>query len=309
MKRNALFLIRGVVIMAAVMLLITSAELAFDLAGSGLSFSQMIAFNIDDARHFNNALSRNLNQLLAVTFTTVAIAVPLTANMYSLKFLEFFIKDPVNAAVLTLVVFADLNNTWAAYSLSNGFIPALTLYLTFALVILCFSLLFPYLYYIFRFLHPNTLLERLEDEINDNLRQAARQPGKTTHYRRQAAEGIEHIANIAIRSVDRSDRNTAIESAHTLERVAHAYWLVKKQMSHGWFDAEQSLFLGFSLKAVDEICRSHSWVEMKLFSQLRQVMSAAVPKMHDLVSAIAKTLRRLGQIETARHDAALREMA
>src|SRR3972149_4285959 len=195
MKRNALLLIRGVVIMAAVMLLITSAELAFDLAGSGLSFSQMIAFNIDDARHFNNALSRNLNQLLAVTFTTVAIAVPLTANMYSLKFLEFFIKDPVNAAVLTLVVFADLNNTWAAYALSNGFIPALTLYLTFALVILCFSLLFPYLYYIFRFLHPNTLLERLGGEINDNLREAARQPRKTTHYRRQAAEGIEHIAN------------------------------------------------------------------------------------------------------------------
>ena len=309
MKRNALLLIRGVVIMAAVMLLITSAELAFDLAGSGLSFSQMIAFNIDDARHFNNALSRNLNQLLAVTFTTVAIAVPLTANMYSLKFLEFFIKDPVNAAVLTLVVFADLNNTWEAYALSNGFIPALTLYLTFALVILCFSLLFPYLYYIFRFLHPNTLLERLEDEINDNLREAARQPKKTTHYRRQAAEGIEHIANIAIRSVDRSDRNTAIESVHTLERVAHTYWLVKKQMSDGWFDAEQSLFLGFSSKAVDEICQSHSWVEMKLFSQLRQVMSAAVPKMHDLVSTIAKTLRRLGQVETARHDAALREMA
>ena len=33
-----------------------------------------------------------------------AIAVPLTANMYSLKFLEFFLKDRVNAAVLIFVV-------------------------------------------------------------------------------------------------------------------------------------------------------------------------------------------------------------
>src|SRR3990172_3704907 len=160
MKRNALLLIRGVVIMAAVMLLITSAELAFDLAGSGLSFSQMIAFNIDDARHFNNALSRNLNQLLAVTFTTVAIAVPLTANMYSLKFLEFFIKDPVNAAVLTLVVFSALSNTWMGYSIKDDFVPVFQMHAVLMLVITCFSMLFPYLYYIFRFLHPNTLLAR-----------------------------------------------------------------------------------------------------------------------------------------------------
>ena len=35
-------------------------------------------------------------------FTTVSIAVPLTANMYSLKFLEFFLKDRVNSGMLLL---------------------------------------------------------------------------------------------------------------------------------------------------------------------------------------------------------------
>jgi len=309
MKRDVLFLIRSLVMMAALMLFAITVGLYLDVARSGFSTDKLSTFKYTEARFLADVTNRGLNQVLAIAFTVVAIAVPLTANLYSLKFLEFFIKDPVNATVLTLVVFADVASASVVYALKEDLTPYIQLHFSFALLVLCLAILFPYLYYIFRFLHPNTLLERLEDEINDNLRQAVHQPKKSAHYRKQVAEGIEHIANIAIRSVDRSDRNTAIESVHTLERVAHAYWLVKKQMSHGWFDAEQSLFLGFSSKAVDEICRSHTWVEMKLFSQLRQVMSAAVPKMHDLVSAIAKTLRRLGQGETARHDAALREMA
>jgi uncharacterized membrane protein len=91
--------------------------------------------------------------------------VPLTANLYSLKFLEFFIKDRVNAAVLTLVVFADLASLWVIYSLKEDFLPYFQTHLSFGLLILCLAVLFPYLYYVFRFLHPNTLLERLEEEI------------------------------------------------------------------------------------------------------------------------------------------------
>ncbi|MBF8285044.1 MAG: hypothetical protein HW378_3959, partial [Anaerolineales bacterium] len=170
MKRNVFILVRGVVLMAAVMLLIMAAGLVIDLYTNHYPLDRLAAFNAGEARHLNNALNRNFNQLVAVAFTTVAIAVPLTANMYSLKFLEFFVKDPVNAAVLTLVVFADLNNTWMAHAIKDDFVPVFGLYVSFALVVIGFALLFPYLYYVFRFLHPNTLLERLEEEIFADLR-------------------------------------------------------------------------------------------------------------------------------------------
>jgi hypothetical protein len=308
LKRDVFILVRGVVIMAAVMTLLMTAALAVDLRGFGVPFSQMSSFNVAEARHLSNALNRNFNQLVGVVFTTVAIAVPLTANMYSLKFLEFFIKDPINAAALTLVVFSNLNNLWAAYALKDNFIPVFQLHLALILLIICFSMLFPYLYYVFRFLHPNTLLERLEAEIIADLRAASRFPHRTAAYRRQVAEGIEHIANIAIRSIDRADRNTAIESVLTLERVARSYCSFKTRLPPVWFRAEQNFFLGFSSQAVDEFSESRSWMEMKLFSQLRQVLSAAIPRVHDVVSTIAKTLRKLG-LETAnRRETTLREL-
>ena len=299
---------RGVLAMAAAFLFIITIELGLDLSSAGIPFDHLMTMTADEARHLNNALSRNLNQLMAVSFTTVAIAVPLTANMYSLKFLEFFIKDPVNASVLAFVVFAGLNNTAIAWAIKADFVPDTALLFSLALVTVAVALLFPYLYYVFRFLHPNTLLDRLEAEIAANLQTAVRQQSKAASYRKAVSESIEHIANIAIRSVDRADRNTAIESVLSLERVARAYSAFKPQLPLTWFEADPGFFLGFGSRAVKEFTATRIWVEMKIFSQLRQVMSAAVPRMHDLVSAIAKTSRKLGLDEAVSRDMALREM-
>jgi Predicted membrane protein (DUF2254) len=299
---------RGVIVMAVAFLLIIAIELGVDLSSGGVPVDHLMTMTANEARHLNNALSRNLNQLMAVSFTTVAIAVPLTANMYSLKFLEFFIKDPVNASVLAFVVFAGLNNTAIAWAIKDDFVPDTALLFSLALVTVAVALLFPYLYYVFRFLHPNTLLDRLEAEIAANLKTAVRHQGQAARYRKPVSEGIEHIANIAIRSVDRADRNTAIESVLSLERVARTYWAFKPQLPLAWFEADPGFFLGFGSRAVKELTATRIWVEMKVFSQLRQVMSAAVPRTHDLVSAIAKTSRKLGLEEAVSRDVALREM-
>jgi hypothetical protein len=126
--------------------------------------------------------------------------------------------------------------------------------------------------------------------------------------RQRVAETLEHIANISIRSVDRSDRNTAIESVLTLERVARNYWAIKEKLSPLWFEADQNFFLGFSSLAVQEMNRSRSWVEMKLYYQFFEVIRAACPRMPELTSTIAKGLRKLGVEITSLNDPALREL-
>ncbi len=308
MKRNIPQLVLGVLGLAAGMTLLSGLGLAVDLLQGGYPVARLFGLTVADARQLNVVLARNYSQLLAVTFTTVAIAVPLTANMYSLKFLEFFIKDPVNATVLTLMVFGGLNNALLTYAIKDNFVPQFQMHVSLILVILCSALLFPYLYYVFRFLHPHTLLDRLQDEIEGGLRAAQRHPQQATRYHHAVADGIEHIVNIAIRSVDRADRNTAIESIHTLEKVAYSYWEIKPHLPAGWFTAEPNLFLGFSTEAVAEFGASRTWVEMKLFSQMRQVLSAAIPRMHDVVNTLGRVMRRLGFTAAVRGDSALREL-
>ena len=60
-------------------------------------------------------------------------------------------------------------------------------------------------------------------------------------------------------------------------------------------------------KAVAEFSANHTWVEMKLFSQMRQVLSAAIPRMHDVVMALCAgaTLQEaavVGNTESASAD-------
>ena len=111
-----------------------------------------------------------------------------------------------------------------------------------------------------------------------------------------------------MRSVDRLDRNTAIESVHMLETLAGRYQGVKPRLPAAWFEAEKELFLSFSSAAVDEANASRSWVEMKLLSQLRQTLGSALTRMHDVTSAVAKALRRFALAASVRSDPRLREL-
>ena len=297
----------GIAAVAAAMLGLAALLSLPDLARAGVDLGRLGSFDIDDARYLNGLTARNLNQLLAVVFLTVAVAVPLTANMCSVKFLDFFIRDPVNAGVLGVAVFAAFENTWAAYLLREGFVPTIELHIAFGLLLLGYATLLPYLYYVFRFLHPNTLLRRLGHQIEDALSSAQRHPDRLARERSRVAEALEHVANVAIRSVDRSDRSTAIESVATLERLARTYWGVKERLPAAWFQAEPQLFPAFASEAVEDFTATRSWVEMKLFTQLRSIMGVAVPRTHDLGSRVAKTLRRLGLEPQASEDQALRE--
>ena len=313
MKRDSLTFARGVVTLAAGLVLVLVAVTFIDLRAAGYPLARLGIFDYNEAHFLVDLTNRGLNQLMALSFTVVAIAVPLTANLYSLKFLDFFIKDRINAAVLTLVVAADLVSFWSIYSLKLDYTPFLLIYLSFGLLLLCLCVLFPYLLYVFRFLHPNTLLGRLENEICDALDDLPRAgAGSPPHglaaHRRLVAEGIENIANIGVRSVERTDRATAIASVTTLERVAHRYWAVKSRLPEAWFKADAHLFAGFSSQAVAQLSEQRTWVEMLLLWQLRSILSAAVPRTHDVADNAARALRHLGMAGPARADPAVREL-
>jgi len=308
MKQTISNVVREVLGLAGILLLFFAAQLVIGLIVDGRPLALSPAYDITDFRHINSLYNRSLNQLTAVIFTTVAIAVPLTANMYSLKFLEFFLKDPVNAFSLVFIILTNANNTWVGYMSRASHIPVFEFEVTTVMTLLCYALAFPYLYYVFRFLHPDTLLERLTAETTAHLADARRRPQRAGGLRPRMAESIEHIASIAIRSVERIDRNTAIESVVALDRVMRRYWLVKAELAADWFTADEGFFLGYSSAAIADLTATHSWVEMKVFGQLYEALKAAIPRMPELTSAVAETLRKLGLEQSVRSNAALREL-
>jgi hypothetical protein len=307
MQGNTLQFLRLLFFMAAGALGVFFLQTVIEILFSSYPFHRLSLLNPAESRDLIALLNGKLNQAMGVIFIAVGMAVPLTANLYSLKFLDFFIRNPVNVTVLMFVIFANLTGVWASYSLKRDLVPPFQVTLVFTLTVASLILIFPYLMYVFRFLHPKTLLGLLEGEVKSCLRASFQAPGAAEN-RQRVAETLEHIANISVRSVDRSDRNTAIEGVLALERLARDYWAVKEKLHPSWFEADQNFFLGFSSMAVEEMTASRSWMEMKLYHQFFETLRAACPRMPELTSTIGKSLRKLGLEAASLENPALREL-
>ncbi len=308
MEKSGLLMIRGVLAAAALLILACAVQLGFHLAFGEGDLRQVFIQSPGDIGHLRDLLNRNLNQVLGIVITAVAIGVSLTANMYSFKFLEFFIRDGINTVTIMFVIVVNLANTSGGFYLKGSPPDARNMGVLFSLTLVCFALVLPYMYYLFRFLHPQTLLGRLEGEFRRKVKKAIRGKSQIEKCRDAAQETIEHIGNIAIRSMDRGDRKTAIESVMSLERNLRWYWSLKRELKSGWFEAPQAFFLGFSSAAVEEICEKKNWVEMKTFEELRLIFNGGGSPMSKVVSSIVEAIHRLGLEETAKKDDALREL-
>lgn len=305
---NKLLFIRGVIIVAGVLMFVYLLELVVDYTVIGYPIGRLPRLDLDSARHLNNLLNRNLNQVLGTVLTAVAIAVSLTANMYSFKFLEFFIRDKINTIVLMLVLVANISNTLAGYTIRAEIVPVVQLNIILFFTALNFSIIFPYMYYLFRFLHPNTLLRRLHDEFKTAIGTGRLKPNRIEKQGHQANEALEHIGNIAIRSIERGDRSTAIESILILGRMMQHYWKKKEHLPNKWFHVESKIFFGFSSEALDEVILKKTWVEMKLLSELRLISNASIPKMPEVTGTLVDALYKMGSDPEPKRDPAIREI-
>jgi hypothetical protein len=287
MPRDARLLVRSTLAIAAGIALLLLGQTLIELGGVGRALTAAGTFSMDDARLLVPALARVSNQLLAVVFTAVAIAVPLTANTYSVKLLEIFISDRVNRAVLLTFAFNVINNVWLQHALSLGGVPRLQIGVSMVLAVVTPSLLLPYLYYVFRFLQPESLLARLQTELRREVERARARPAEAPARAAAAQALVEHVGSVAIRSVDRSDRTTAVEAAHALREVVTWYRGAKAGLPDGWWTAGKTV----------SGCDGHEaviWLEARVFSELRSLLSAAIPKMHAAVAAVADDAAAIG---------------
>jgi hypothetical protein len=307
MKDNTLRFLRMILYLILGALTIFVVQTLAELFFTGISLPRLSSLTPVEARTLVNLLNGKLNQAMSILFIVTGMAVPLTANLYSLKFLELFIRNRVNVTILMFIIFANISGLWTSYSLTATVVPRFQLGLMLILTLVSLLLILPYLLHVFRFLHPRTLLSLLEGDVRSALG-AAGSANRAAVNRERVAETLEHIANISVRSVDRFDRNTAIEGVLTLERIARHYWKGKDGLHPSWYEADQNFFLGFSSLAVEEMTASRSWVEMKLYYQFFEALRAACPRMPELTSTIAKSLRKLGLEPASLENPALREL-
>ncbi len=283
------------------------AELLIDLrlARAPVSFAETTEWS----RSFVSNLARAMNVLSQLVLTCVSLSVPLTSNMYTPKFVEVFLRDRVNQATLSFYLVAMGNSIFVAYVTRDGFEPSFMIHVLAAQFAISLATIVPYYFYLFRSLDPSSisahLALRAEDLIDGFVAGARRGAAPTFADKDALRERIHHLGNLILRSLDRADRDVALEAVEALASVLRRYALAKPRLPDEWFHPDRRHFVSTSERAFKFLELSRCWVERTGLDQLDLAFQAAVQKAPDVVGDIAKTVREIGAEADAGKDAAL----
>jgi len=313
-RRNTGLFVRATFLVAAALVVAFFVQVLIDAASPGTPLGEALrrpwTSSPDELAPAIGSISRTFNQLIAVVIMALAIAVPLTANMYTPKLLEIFLGDRFNRIVLGLFLFSTVNTLWVAARIGGGHVPRFGLALTFVLLLACFAVLLPYFFYVFRFLHPSHILERLRQAAAGRIRELPKltKRGRITELQTDLRERIEHIASLGMRSLDRADREVAQGALNSIAAAAEAYAAVKQSLPARWYIARFADTMRMSREAVRSLEQSRTWVEMECLQQVELLFLATMAEATDLVGAACQVVRQVGMRAVRDGDEPLLEL-
>ena len=264
------------------------------------------------SRASGTTISRAYNVLVSLAITSIALAIPLTANMYTPKLIDIFISDRVNVTVLSFFVLSAAHAIWTAHATWDqgslreigGFYPRLALWVGFETMTLGWAIVIPYFLYVLRCLHPGNIISRVSAQVTNQFDRIPREPdGAFEEVQVDLEQQIQHMGNVMLRAVDRADRDVTLDSIHALQSILERYQLAKRDLPPGWYKVPDHLFIGASKEGIQLLRDQRIWVEQKCLHQLALAYNSTLTKMQDAISSISYVSRQLALYADAQNDA------
>jgi hypothetical protein len=243
--------------------------------------------------------------VLAIAITVVAIVVELAANRYTHRITELFVSAPVNFAVMGFFVVTALMCLWVAltfdidgFHTAGGFVPYVGTGVAMVMLALCLLLLLPYFAFVFAFLDPVQVVDRIRQHTIVVLRRM--RPGNVGSRQREAVRGVEQLADVGLNAMEHKDKVVSMASVNALCAMALDYQPLRGTLPDSWFRVEGWLannpdFVSMSPGVLEAVSRRRNWFEMKVLRQYQTIYNEALNRMRDINYLIAINTRHLAE--------------
>ena len=282
-----------------------AAEFVFELWRAGWPADDHTSWvEVNNAKLVDllSPVARAYNNVLAMLIATIGLAIPLTANMHTPKLIEMFIRDRLNQAVLFGGAFLAANVLWVDYIVGPHFAPTIAIGIAVGGALAGWAVLIPYFFYVVRFLDPSNILLRLERETIhaiDDVRSGKLIPNDGQAL---AHERLQEIGTIVVKSLDRTDRDVALQGIWIFKRLLDHHGATKSKMPAGWFEVDRADFIGLSTEAIQLVQEEKVFFERKVLQQLFFAYSHAIGKAADVASSISDANRVVAVHAAQRND-------
>jgi hypothetical protein len=288
------------------LLVLFTAETAIDLAATGVSLGEL-TIDPRQAQALASTVSRAFNNLMTMVLAFIALAIPITANMYTPRLIEIFVSDRVNLAALLFFAGMGAHAVFAQTMAFEQWAPRVQFTVTAVSGLVGFAILIPYYLYVLSFLDPDTIIDRVTRRLVQEF-ERVRKGRPSTTAKRRVERRILHLGNVVLRAVERADRDVALAAIRAFEHSLRAYEPLKDEAAAAWFEVDRELFVGLSDDAVALLERERNWVEHKALGQVLLAYNATLTRMPDAVSAISKLTRDVAAHASQRGDTAVLDL-
>jgi hypothetical protein len=238
----------------------------------------------------------------------VSIVLKLSAERYT-GVARMFFRDHVNVMVAAYYVVACVVGVWLSASIQTDYVPRATLTATLCLTAGGLILMAPYFSYVFWFLEPSNIVERIRAYAVARVCRGAVEREDALCFAAQARTlfELEELTDIANNSISGKDKIIASGAVDALKDFALEYLKVKPRESEAWFSIGPNIrqnpdFVAMDPESLTDIEARRTWVEWKVMRQYLTIYNEALGSMRDINYLIAINTRYIGEAAAKAND-------
>ena len=303
------------VVITSVSMLVYALAYLHDFAGDdSIDFWQLLYGSVSQGVLSN--MPEVIAGVLGITVTVVAIVVELASNRYTSRITELFVTAPTNLVVLGFFVVTAILCIWVSLTGSSpGHVPHAGAAITTVAITICMVALMPYFGFVFNFLNPHNIIDRMASSTLAAMAKGGRGKGaRSARYKERAVRGIEQLADVALNAIDNKDKVICMHAVNTLGRLMRDYFNFKGSFLADWFTMDFRIrenpdFVSMQEEVLDDIERGRYWLEMKILRQYQMLYGETLNRMRDINYLIAINTRKAAQEAMDRNDEPCADLA
>ncbi|GAB4213281.1 MAG: hypothetical protein OHK0012_09120 [Synechococcales cyanobacterium] len=264
---------------------------------------ELVLHDTEAMQGFVGNLPEVLTGVLGFTVSVVAIVVQLAADRFTPKVTDLFLRQPVNLAVFIYLIFAVLVSLWTTLLFASEEKPVLLVLLNLATSSLAFGILIPYFAYVFRFLQPASIIEKIDGQVRQcihrfNCLPAPRRTHALTSIHGQALYGIAELKTIAANAIQQRESPIVLLALDSLKNLAIFYVNTKYKIDPKWFSLTLPIyrdpdFVSMDEEKLKEIEAQNIWLELKILREYQAILSDSLNNYREACYIIGINTREL----------------
>jgi len=245
--------------------------------------------------------------ILGIAITVVSIVLQLSATRYTPRVTEMFFRDRTNLLVLSFFVITSIHCVWSVFVVHSEYSPKILVAATLAMMTASILVLIPYFVYVFAFLDPERVVNRLQEQSFSDAVDDGSRAGSIDDRQGHVLEGIEQLADITVNSISNKDRIIASRSVDALKDLTTNYMAQKAEIAAGWFQVGEQLmrnpdFTVMAKQSVADLATGRTWLEFAVLRQYQTIFTECLNRMRDISQLVAINTRYIGEAAIATDD-------